>query len=398
MEQLRSVNGLELTNTVPGQALLIPSFIYTVQPGDTLTNIASKTLVSLDQLRAANPSLNPYLLQPGMQIVIPNLSNYVASTFSYYVIRSPELDSLLINDFAAYSSYISIFEYQIDRNGNFTIDLNDLTAIEETWRNRVMPLATITNLVPEGFSTDLAHQVLNNPTSRSNLVNNIYDLVSRKGYGGVNIDFERVSAQDRDLLTGFLLQLKNRLAPEGYVVTIAVPAKTSEDIPWLQGYDYGGIGAVVDIMFIMAYDWHYPESEPGPVAPITEVQKTIEFAIDRMPRNKIILGVPLYGYDWIVPSEPGTVASALSNQNAMNTAMRYQSTIQYSEEFATPFYRYRNERGELHEVWFEDVRSIGEKMRLVRAYNLLGIGAWQLTLGFAAGPWILTKFFTVNKV
>src|SRR5699024_539648 len=253
MEQLRSVNGLELTNIVPGQALLIPSFIYTVQPGDTLTNIASKTLVSLDQLRAANPSLNPYLLQPGMQIVIPNLSNYVASTFSYYVIRSPELDSLLINDFAAYSSYISIFDYQIDRNGNFTIDLNDLTAIEETWRNRVMPLATITNLVPEGFSTDLAHQVLNNPTSRSNLVNNIYDLVSRKGYGGVNIDFERVSAQDRDLLTGFLLQLKNRLTPEGYVLTIAVPAKTSEDIPWLQGYDYGGIGAVVDIMFIMAY-------------------------------------------------------------------------------------------------------------------------------------------------
>src|SRR5699024_3246574 len=163
------------------------------------------------------------------------------------------------------------------------------------------------------------HQVLNNPTSRSNLVNNIYDLVSRKGYGGVNIDFERVSAQDRDLLTGFLLQLKNRLAPEGYVVTIAVPAKTSEDIHWLQGYDYGVIGVVVDIMLIMAYDWHYPESEPGPVAPITEVQKTIEFAIDRMPRNKIILGVPLYGYDWIVPSEPGTVASALSNQNAMNT-------------------------------------------------------------------------------
>jgi len=398
MEQLRSVNGLETTNIVPGQALLIPLYIYTVQPGDSLTGIANKALVSLDQLRAANPSVNPYLLQPGMQIMIPDISNYVASTFSYYVIRSPELDAFLINDFAPYSTYFSIFDYRIGPNGEFANNLNDLTAIEAAWRNRVAPLATITNLVPEGFSTDLVHQALNNPASRTNLVNNIYNLVSRKGYGGVNIDFERVGAEDRDLLTGFLLQLKSRLEPEGYVLTIAVPAKTSEGIPWLEGYDYGGIGAVVDSMFIMAYDWHHAASEPGPVAPITEVQRTIEFAMERVPRNKIILGVPLYGYDWIIPYRPGTAATALSNQNAINTAMRHQSPIQYSEEFKTPFYRYRDESGQTHEVWFEDVRSISEKMRLVRAYNLQGIGAWQLTLGFAAGPWILTKFFTVNKV
>ena len=77
------------------------------------------------------------------------------------------------------------------------------------------------------------------------------------------------------------------------MLTIAVPAKTSEDIPWLRGYDYGGIGAVVDFMFIMAYDWHHAGSEPGPVASITEVRRTIEFAIERIPRRKIILGVPL---------------------------------------------------------------------------------------------------------
>jgi spore germination protein len=398
IDQIRAVNGLEITNIVPGQALLIPLYVYTVQPNDTLISIARRAFVSLEQLRAANPSINPYYLQPGMKITIPNISNYLAGTLSFYVVRNPELDRALIRDFAPYSTSISLFEYHIATNGDIANDLNDLAAIEETWRNRVTPLATITNLTSEGFSTKLVHQVLNNPTARTNLVNNIVHLVSRKGYGGVNIDFERVSAEDRDLLTGFLRQLRDRFAPEDYVLTIAVPAKTSEEIPWLRGYDYGGIGAVVDFMFIMAYDWHHAGSEPGPIAPITEVRRTIEFAINKMPSRKIILGVPLYGYDWIIPYQSGTIAPAISNQNAIDTAMRYQSPIQYTENYESPFFRYKDQQGQSHEVWFEDVRSMSQKMRLVREYGLEGIGAWQLTLGFASGPWLLRKFFTVKKV
>jgi spore germination protein len=398
LDQLRSVNGLTVTTIVPGQTLLIPLYVYTVQPGDTFTRIARKAFVPLDQLRAANPSLDPNVLQPGMKIRIPDISDYLATTFGYYDVQYPNLDQTVIRDFAPYSSYISLFEYHFATNGDIVNGLNDLVAIETAWRNRVTPLATITNLTLEGFSPDLVHQVLNNPTARTNLVNNIFYLVSRKGYGGVNIDFELVAGEDRDLFTGFLRQLSERLRPSGYVLTIAVPAKTSENIPWLRGYDYGGIGAVVDSMFIMAYDWHHLGSEPGPVAPINEVRGMIQFAIRNVPRRKMILGFPLYGYDWLIPYRPGTVASALSNQDAILTAMRHQSPIQYSEEYESSFFRYRDEQGNIHEVWFEDARSMSIKMRLVREYGLQGIGAWQLTLGFAPGPWLLRKFFTIRKV
>lgn len=398
INQLRSVNGLAGEAIVPGLNLLIPLYEYTVQPGDTLTSIAKRSFVSLQQLRAVNPSINPNLLQPGMQVLIPNISNYLINTFNYYVLRSPELDSLLVSDFSPYSTYISVFEYSIDTNGNFANQLNDSSAIETAWLNRVTPLVTVTNLTQDGFSTEVVHQVLNNTTSRRRLINNIYDLVSRKGYGGVNIDFELVHENDRDLLTQFLLALKERFEPAGYLLTIAVHAKTNDNIPWLKGYDYGGIGAVVDYMFIMAYDWHHSTSGPGPVAPINEVRNTIEYAITQLPKNKIILGIPLYGYDWQLPYQPGTLATALSNQDAINLAIRYQSPIQYVEEYATPFYRYTDQQGQMHEVWFEDAKSISTKMQLVREYQLHGIGAWQLTLGFAAGPWLLRKFFTVNKV
>ena len=398
IDQIRLVNGLNETNIVPGQALLIPLYTYIVQPGDTFTEIARKSFLSLEQLTNANPTVNPAALQPGMRLTIPNISNFRASTLSFYVVRTPELDKTLISDFAPYTTSLSIFDYHIAANGDIANTLNDLTAIQETWNHRVRPLATITNLTPEGFSSELIHQVLNNPTSRTNLVNNITYLVTNRGYGGVTIDFERVLAEDRDLFTGFLRELRDRLKPIGRTLTIAVPAKTSEEIPWLMGYDYGGIGSVVDYMFIMAYDFHHAGSEPGPTAPLPDVQRTVEFAIRYVPHRKIILGVPLYGYDWIIPYSPDRVAPAISNQSAVETAMRFQAPIQYSTEFESPFFRYTDQTGLTHEVWFEDVRSMGAKMLLIREYRLQGLGAWQLTLGFSPGPWLLTKFFTILKV
>jgi spore germination protein len=398
VDQIRLVNGLKETNIVPGLTLLIPLNTYIVQPGDTLIRIAQKAYVTLEQLRSANPSINETKLQPGVKIRIPDISNYLAGTLSFYVIRNPELDRALISDFAPYSSYISIFEYHFAANGDIVNNLNDLAAIESTWSHRVTPLVTITNLNSQGFNPELVHQVLNNPAARSNLVNNIFYLISRKGYGGVTIDFERVREADRDLFTGFLHQLRDRLRPSGFILVIAVPAKVSEDTPWLRGYDYGGIGSVVDYMFIMAYDWHHAGSEPGPVAPITEVRSTVEFALNSVPGRKIIIGVPLYGYNWVIPYIPGTVALAISNQNAIETAIRYQAPIQYSKADESPFFRYSDGQGIKHEVWFEDVKSMSAKMLLVREYNLQAIGAWQLTLGFAPGPYLLKKFFKIKKV
>lgn len=398
LESLRLVNGLVETNIVPGQALLVPSYTYTVQPGDTLSAIAQKAFVTVEQLRAANPAVDPYRMYPGMKIYIPDISWYQAITLAYYILREPNLDRTFVRDFAPYSSYIALFEYHFAPNGDIVTTRDDAAAIETAWQNRVTPIAVVTNLTSEGFSARLASQVLNNTEARANLVENIFYLVSRKGYGGVNIDFEQVRGEDRDLFTGFLRQLRDRLKPAGYVLTIAVPAKTSEEIPWLRGYDYGGIGAVVDYMFIMAYDWHHLTSEPGPVAPISEVRSTLQFAVERVPRKKILLGLPLYGYDWIIPYQPGTLAKALSNQEAVLTAMRYQSPIQYSFQYESPFFRYTDELGNIHEVWFEDVRSMGQKMKLARQFQIAGVGAWELKLRFAPGPWLLRKFFTVRKV
>ncbi len=78
--------------------------------------------------------------------------------------------------------------------------------------------------------------------------------------------------------------------------------------------------------------------------------------------------------------------------------MNYSVPINYSTEDDAPNFYYVNETGQSHVVWFEDTRSIATKMQLVREYQLHGIGAWQIGLGFPQGPWLLTKFFNIRKV
>ncbi|MDA1475440.1 glycosyl hydrolase family 18 protein [Bacillus changyiensis] len=397
LDQIRLTNGLIETNIVPGQTLFIPLYTYTVQYGDTFDSIANKTFVSVNSLKKANPEITPNLLHPGIKLTIPKTSKKYITGLGYYTLRNPLLDQGLIKNFAPYTTYLALFEYHFSSEGSLS-QLNDLTAIKTGWKNHVSPIMTVTNLTKTGFSSNLIHQVLHQPAIRRNLIENIFRTIQTKGYAGVNIDFENVSAKDKDLFPAFLNELKERLHPSGYVLTVAVPPKTSDHITWLHGYDYSAIASFSDYMFIMAYDWHHGTSEPGPIAPIEKVRQTIQFALNHVPKHKMILGFPLYGYNWTLPYQKGVVYPGISNQHAIQLAMKYQVPVQYAKEFESPFFQYVDELGNKHMVWFEDAQSIGRKMKLMQEYDLDGGGVWQLTLSFPQGTWLLTKFFRIRKV
>ncbi|WP_248927070.1 LysM peptidoglycan-binding domain-containing protein [Paenibacillus hamazuiensis] len=396
LEAVQSVNQLPAGTLVPGQDLIIPTNHYIVQPGDSLYLIARMSYLSIQTIMTAN-GLNSYALTVGQRIYLPPRSKAIADNLSFIVPTEPSEVEALIRTYQSVSTYIAVFDYHISAEGELS-QLDDTFVIRTLRSHRIVPLATVTNLTAAGFSAELASTVLNDAARRSRLVERIYRLMTNKHYGGVMIDFERVKGEDRETFTEFLRLLARRLKEGGYVTAVAVPPKTREDIPWMLGYDYRGIGAAVDLVFIMAYDWHEISTPPGPVAPIGAVRQTLGFAIERMDRRKILLGLPRYGYDWAAPFTNPANNRAVSVQTAIQLAFRHRVPISYSVRDEQAYFSYRNGQGRLHQVWFENIRGRAAKLDLAVRLRIRGGGSWQLGLEFPQSSYLVNAFVQARKL
>ncbi len=132
------------------------------------------------------------------------------------------------------------------------------------------------------------------------------------------------------------------------------------------------------------------------VAPINKVNEVLSYAVTEIPPQKLLMGIPLYGYDWPIPYERGvTKATSLSPQQAIIIAADNGVDILYNEASQAPWFRYGNDT---HEVWFEDARSIYAKLMLLERYSLAGIGYWNLARDFPQNWAVLNALFGIRRL
>ena len=135
------------------------------------------------------------------------------------------------------------------------------------------------------------------------------------------------------------------------------------------------------------------------MAPLNRVREVVNYALTRISRDKIFLGVPTYGYDWTLPYvRGGAGAPSISPVEAVNLARQYGAEIQYDETAQAPWFRYTDDDGRLHEVWFEDVRSILAKFDLMDEFGLRGAGYWNIMRPFAQNFALLGALYDIIKV
>lgn len=152
----------------------------------------------------------------------------------------------------------------------------------------------------------------------------------------------------------------------------------------------------MDKVLLMTYEWGYTYGPPMAVAPINKVNEVVEYALTRISSSKILLGVPTYGYDWPLPFEQGvTKATSLSPVECIRIAEANNAEIQFDTVAQSPWFRYTDNEGRLHEVWFEDPRSITAKLQLAERYNLSGIGYWNLMREFPQNLVILNANYNI---
>jgi spore germination protein len=386
---------------VIGQALVIPvDYVqHRVVAGESLYSIARRYGTTVDRILSLITSITtPSRIYIGQIILVPTssiLRKIDVNGYAFPSISSDTLRRTLPN-----LTYMSPFSYQVRGDGSL-VPINDNTMIEMARQQRAAPMMIITNIGEAGgFSSELANTILTNPQIQNTLINNITNILRNKNYYGLGIDFEYIYQTDRENYNNFLRNVVSRLRPLGYTITTALAPKISGSQQGLlyTAHDYPVHGELADHVILMTYEWGYTYSPARAVAPLDQVERVLNYAVSVIPRNKILMGIPNYGYNWTLPFVQGSAARTISNTAAVNLAGEVRAQIQFDPIAASPYFNYTDSAGRRHTVRFEDARSIEAKLKLVNKYGLAGVSYWTINNFFSQNWLVLQSMYEVNKL
>lgn len=259
MERLLQDNQLENpSQLVVGQTIVVqyPELTHTVRAGDSLYAIAQMHNTTVAQLLRNNPALQGRdLIYPGQVIVVKYASRprgpLTVNAYAY-----PYIDRDLLRATLPYLSQITPFTYRFDEGE--LIPLRDEALVNAALQSRVAPIFHLSNLdEEERFSAQLAHELLEDEEDQRELIGRIVRTVDRRGYQGVDVDFEYIRAEDGENYARFLARLRRALTSRGLPLIAALAPKTSADQPGrlYEGIDYHLIAQSVDFALLMTYGW-----------------------------------------------------------------------------------------------------------------------------------------------
>lgn len=240
-------------------------------------------------------------------------------------------------------------------------------------------------------SYDETYQVLSYTSKRENLINQVIAEALQTGLDGINLDFELVSTECGEHYIQFVRELSVKCRQNGLVFSVDnyVPQ------PYNEHRDLKEQGIVADYIMIMGYDEHTEGSyESGSVSSYGYVKTGIEDALELVPKEKLVVGIPFYTRLWQetdktaeqISQEEGTEA-ALYSKSVTSTAMsmdQAQQTLEQNQVQANwdnntkQNYAQWEVDGTVYKIWLEDAASLEEKMKLIKAENLAGVAEWSL--------------------
>jgi spore germination protein YaaH len=313
-------------------------------------------------------------------------------TALFYMTDSPAS----IRDFYAHSSQIGLLVptwYRVDENGLVTGEPEPgVLARAKSEKLPVMPLVSISN--KRKF-----HLLAEDPAAQAIMNAALIRECRLHGYAGFQFDFEDISWTDRDALSALVARSAEALHHAGFQLSIATvpnapgyPAGNGFSkwiyTDWRGAYDLAALAKSVDLICLMTYDQHTRWTTPGPVAGWNWTLDNLKYALREVPRSKLSLGIPLYGYHWYTGApvvdagaasgyDPNPTAASISAPDALQLAHDWNGTIQWDPVDRTAwFWFYRDQMREW--VFFTDARTFRARYDLARSYGLEGFCAWVL--------------------
>jgi len=268
---------------------------------------------------------------------------------------------------------VSMTLIRIDTNGNLSATLPPALLASNQAQGR--QTYACVKAIGGHRNPDIAHSAL--VTNRATTLQNLVALAKAQNLAGINLDFEGLYTSDRDAYTSFVAELATQLHANGARLMVSVPPKSSDSMAsaWTWPYDYAALGQSADFIQVMTYGQHTPSGAPGSVAGSGWMLKALQYAVSQMPANKILLGLPAFGYNWNLTAGTGQrVAYKDTPQLLASTG----ATPQWNASTQSAYFHYTDAGGSAHEVWYETPQGLQAKAAFANTLNLAGVSIWIL--------------------
>ena len=311
----------------------------------------------------------------------------------FYLTGNPQS----VRSFLAHANKIDIIVptwYQVDATG-LVWGGPDPLVLETARKNHIPVMPIITN---SGFDQDIFHKLATSADARGHLIQSLIAECKRNGYEGIQFDFEHLIWTDRGALTSLAAEAAEALHRAGFKLSIAT-VPNAPGMPqgagyshwnfenWQGAYELKALAERVDLICLMTYSQHTRLTPPGPIAGYLWTVENLDYALQAVPKEKLSLGIPLYGTHWFAgdPTSPGTEkkeaanvsASTISGPDAQQLMETYHPLEQWDEQDkSTWFYFYRS--GTREWVFYTDTRTFKARYDLTSERGLEGFCSWVL--------------------
>lgn len=277
--------------------------------------------------------------------------------------------------------------YSVDANGLVWGGPNpDVLKTAADHHVSVMPIVALMK------QADL-HKLFTTAPARTAFIASLLSECKKNGYTGFQIDFEDVEWTDRDLLSTLVADTAAALHKEHLQLTIATvpnapgsPGHSNYShwlyANWRGGYDLKALAQSVDLICLMTYDQNTRWTMPGPVAGYPWTLDNVEYALQFVPKDKLSMGIPLYGYHWYAgdpgkEEKPNPTAEYISDDQVKQYIAAYHPHIEWdSTDRVAWFYFYRDDTRDW--AFYTDKRGFEDRLKLVREKGLQGFCSWVL--------------------
>ena len=218
--------------------------------------------------------------------------------------------------------------------------------------------------------------ILNDYTKRRKLEDEIIRVTEEYNIDGINLDFENMNQEDKDMYSRFVIELAPRLKDLGKTLTVDVTAPDGSET-WSLCFDRDVLANVSDYIVFMAYDQYGTGgNKEGTTAGYNWVENNVNKFIgqEAVAKEKIILGIPLYTRLW--KEDGGKITSKVVNIKDVESTLPSDIQKKWDEELKQNYVEY-TDGSATYKMWIEDEKSITEKIGLAKKYDLAGIAFWE---------------------